>query len=100
MNTDKYTEWTKRHHAMMRNGGMWAIPKACLIFMRTPEGFELAETMPYLPEMSEAFSHGADVPASPSALREYQINFFMVIQAHNEAAGLKVTDPKNLLNLS
>jgi hypothetical protein len=43
---------------------------------------------------------GADVPASPSALREHQINFFMVIQAHNEAAGLKVTDPKNLLNLS
>ena len=89
--------WTRRNHALLREGGSWAVKRSGLIFAKTATGFELVSVLPYLPELSDAFMAGRDVPASPSQLRDYQREDFRCIQRHHEEAGLTMTDPRGLL---
>jgi len=71
-----------------------------MVFVKTATGYELASIMPYLPEMSQAFTAGHDVPASPSALLQHQRKEYAIHKKVHEAAGLTITDPKGLLNES
>jgi len=90
-------EWTRQNHALTREGGIWTVPRSGLIFRRTNTGFELINVMPYLPEMSEAFATGHDVPPSPSALMIFQKQDYECIKRRHEESGLTMTDPKGLL---
>jgi hypothetical protein len=89
--------WTKRNHELLAIGAVWGVPRSGLIFKKTADGFELINVMPYLPEMSSAFAHGKDVPASPSELRMYQIQDYVLLSVKHEEAGLRITDPQKLL---
>lgn len=89
--------WSKHHWEMMRNGGMWAIPKACVVMQRTPKGFSLFDVMPFTPDMQVAGEQGADVPKTAADLLAYQTHWFNYIKKHFETAGLDFDDPKGLL---
>lgn len=90
-------EWCRRNHASIAEGGVWGVPQSTLIFKKTAKGYELLAVMPYLPDISDAFSHGHDVPPSPSALKEFQRQEFKLHREVHEMAGLTITDPKGLL---
>src|SRR5215469_2772959 len=96
MNQNHIT-WCKTNHALIKEGGSWAVPRSGLIFKKTLVGYELTDLMPYTPELSQGFSDGKDVPPSPGKLLEYQRQDFNCIRQHHEAAGLTVTDPSRLL---
>jgi hypothetical protein len=90
-------QWCKDHHAALKDGGVWAVPMSCMVFRKTATGYELASIMPYMPEMSQAFTAGMDVPASPSALLEHQRREFALHKHVHELAGLTISDPQGLL---
>jgi hypothetical protein len=94
-----HVAWCKRHHASIKIGGVWGVPRSGLLFKKTAAGFDLENVMPYSPAMEQAFqAFGADVPGTAEELLEYQLNDFACVQRHNKEAGLEVTDSKSLLN--
>ena len=90
-------EWTRQHHKSLADNGVWGVPRSGLIFQKTADGFKLMNVMPYTPEMSDGFTQGKDVPASPSELRAYQFTDFELLKMKHEEAGLEISDPKGLL---
>lgn len=84
--------WYKHLFDCLVEGGTWGVPRCGLVFKKEKGKFVLIERMPYLPEMSEAFSMGADVPPTPSALLQYQQTDVDAITAHFRAAGIEVED--------
>lgn len=93
----EHIEWCKRHHASIRDGGSWGVPRSGLVFKKTVTGFELVDVMPYTDDLAFGASIDKDVPQSAEALLEWQREDFACIQRHNKAAGLEITDPKALL---
>jgi len=93
----KWVDWNKRHHAMVKPGGMWAFPNGAMILRRTEAGWDLAVLMPYLEEMGKAAAEGRKVPENAEALLKHQRAQFAVLKRYNAVAGLEVNDPLGLL---
>lgn len=89
--------WSKRQWELIRDGGVWAIPTACVVMQRTPKGFSLHDVMPFTPEMAAAVADGWDIPKTAAAFRVYQRQRFNFIKKYFETAGLDFDDPKGLL---
>lgn len=85
-------EWCKQIFSAMNDGAIWGVPRSGLIFKKEKGKLILAQRMPYLPEMSSAFTAGDSVPPSPSALEKHQQSDVDAITAHFRAAGIEVED--------
>jgi hypothetical protein len=75
-----HVEWSRRQFAMMKDGGVWGVPRSGLIFQRQDGELVLIDRMPHTQEM----------PVTPEQLAEQQRRDIAVITAHFEAAGITV----------
>jgi hypothetical protein len=90
--------WSRRNFNMIAVGGTWAVPRSGLVFRKTNDHtLELANLMPWSPAMGRGFEWGFDVPPSAEKLIEYQRDDFRTLVEAHKAAGIEVSDPKNLL---
>jgi hypothetical protein len=89
--------WSRAQWELIRNGGVWAIPNACVVMQRTPKGFSLVDMMPFTSDMRLAVEAGWDIPKTAAEFRAYQISRFNHIKKYFETAGLDFDDPKGLL---
>lgn len=89
-----HVQWHKNLHATLTDGAMWAVPCLAVIFQKRGDKMVVFDRMPYLPEMSQGFTEGEDVPASPSELYEFQQRGIDKITEHFNAAGIEVEDLK------
>jgi len=63
--------WCRHHFAMMRDGGVWAVPRSGLVFTRRGDGLVLTDRMPWqdgMPMTAEAF--GAFQRADAELIRD------------------------------
>jgi hypothetical protein len=90
--------WSRNHFDLLALNAIWGIPRSGLVFKKVSQ-FELAldSVMPWTDMMREAALQGRDVPATAAALIKYQRSDFESISERFVAAGIKVTDPKQLL---
>jgi hypothetical protein len=75
-------EWSRRHFALMGDGGMWGVPRSGLIFRRAGDFLILHAVMPYMEEMVGT--------VTPEQLHEQQVAEYETIAAYFEAAGVPV----------
>ena len=75
-----HVEWSRRHFATMKDGGVWGVPRSGLIFQRRDGELVLIDRMPHTEEM----------PVTPEQLAEQQRSDIAVITAHFGAAGIVV----------
>ena len=75
-----HVEWSRRHFATMKDGGVWGVPRSGLIFQRQGGELVLIDRMPHTEEM----------PVTPEQLAEQQRSDIAVITAHFGAAGIVV----------
>jgi len=80
--TPSNVEWSRRQFAMMKDGGIWGIPRSGMIFQRQGDELVLINRMPHMEEM----------PVTPAQLDQQQQADFDVVKAHFEAAGIPVRD--------
>ena len=78
----EHIEWSRRQFAMMKDGGVWGIPRSGVVFQRRGEELVLIDRMPHMEEM----------PVTPAQLDRHQQDDFDVVKAHFEAAGITVRD--------
>jgi hypothetical protein len=76
----EHVEWSRRQFAMLRDGGVWGVPRSGLIFQRRGDELVLINRMPYTEEL----------PVTPEQLAEQQRSDITVITAHFGAAGIVV----------
>jgi len=82
--------WSLNHFAMLREGGVWAVPRSGLLFRKEGNALILIARMPYTSEMAQAAADGHDVPASEADLRAYQDTDYACIDKNFEGAGITV----------
>ena len=75
-----HVEWSRRQFAMMKDQGVWGVPRSGLIFQRQGDELVLILRMP----------HEEGMPVTPEQLVEQQQADFDVVKAHFEAAGVTV----------
>ena len=75
-----HVEWSRNHFRTMSDGGVWAVPRCGIIFVRRGDSLVLTARMPYDPTM----------PISAAELDQQQRSNFESIKEHFEAAGIKV----------
>ena len=75
-----HVEWSRRQFAMMKDQGVWGVPRSGLIFQRQGEELVLINRMP----------HEEGMPVTPEQLTEQQESDVAVITAHFGAAGIVV----------
>jgi hypothetical protein len=80
MTREQNIEWSRRHFAMMKDGGTWAVPRSGMIFQKKGNALILISEMPHMPEM----------PITAEQLREQQDGDFRVIKEYFEAAGVAI----------
>jgi hypothetical protein len=97
MNPD-HVRWSRQHFQLLSLNATWAVPRSGLIFKKVSL-FELAldNVMPWSDAIGQGWQRGMDVPRNAKALRKYQQSDFEVIAKNFGAAGVDVTDPKQLL---
>jgi hypothetical protein len=76
----EHVEWSRRQFAMMKDGGVWGVPRSGLIFQRQGNELALINRMP----------HAEEMPVTPEQLAEQQRSDIAVITAHFGAAGVVV----------
>lgn len=81
-------EWSRRHFALIKDGGMWAVPRSGLIFRRQGDRLVLTESMPWEPAMRETIT--------PAQLAEQQADEFNGIREAFGAAGIEVVRKEDL----
>jgi hypothetical protein len=84
--------WCRQQLDIVRDGGIWGVPRSGLLFTRRGDGFVLTARMPWIEEMEQAYLEGRDVPSSADALRAYQDADYELIRSRFAAAGIEVTD--------
>lgn len=77
-----HIEWSRHQFAMLKDGGVWGIPRSGIVFQRQGEELVLILRMPHIEEM----------PVTPAQLDRTQQDDFDVVKAHFEAAGVQVRD--------
>jgi hypothetical protein len=97
MNPDE-VRWSRNLFNTLNLNATWAVPRSGLIFQKVSL-FELSLilVMPWSEEMGRGYQTGKDVPASAEELRRYQRADFETIAKRFRAAGVEVTDPKQIL---
>jgi len=75
-----HVEWSRRQFAMMKDGGVWGIPRSGVVFQRQGDELVLLTRMP----------HEEGMPVTPEQLTEQQQSDVAVITAHFKAAGIRV----------
>ena len=65
---------------MLREGGVWGVPRSGLTFTKQGGKLVLTEVGPHMPGM----------PVSEAELRKFQNDDYMVIKQHFETAGIPV----------
>lgn len=90
--------WSRNLFNTLSLNATWAVPRSGLIFKKVSL-FELAlvNVMPWSEAMGQGFRRGMDVPSTKKELRRYQQMDFETIASRFKAAGVDVTDPKQLL---
>jgi hypothetical protein len=90
--------WSRNLFNTLSLNATWAVPRSGLIFQKVSL-FELAlsRVMPWSDAMGQGYQRGMDVPSSEKELRRYQQLDFETIASRFKAAGVDVTDPKQLL---
>jgi len=76
----EHIEWSRRHFATMKDGGVWGVPRSGLVFQRQGAALVLIEQMPWI----------EDMPLTKAQLAEQQQGDFDVIQKYFGAAGITV----------
>lgn len=80
---NRFILWSKNLWGSIKPNGVWGVPRSGLLFRRTNQGFVLCDVARPVVE----------------GFREYQREDFACIAEHMAQAGLKVSDPENLLGL-
>jgi hypothetical protein len=90
--------WSRNHFDLLALNAIWGVPRSGLVFKKVSQ-FELAldNLMPWSRQMGQGFEYGFDLPPTKRELRRFQIADFECIAKRFTAAGIKVTDPKQLL---
>ncbi len=88
--------WCRNLFRMLNDGGVWGVPRSGLMFQKRGGKLLLAQRMPYLDELADAYARGEDVPESAEALDEYQREDFDLIAAYFHAAGITVEWPEGV----
>lgn len=82
----------------MSLNAVWAVPRSGLIFKKVSlRELALGNVMPWSEAMGQGYGMGKDVPPNKGALRLVQQLDFETIAMRFRAAGIEVTDPKQLL---
>ncbi len=89
--------WNTNTFSKLKDGESWAVPRSGMIFKRIGDHLELLNVMPFTGWMGLAAQGGMDVPGTAEELLEYQREDFACIQRSFIAAGIDVTDPRELL---
>ncbi len=92
MSGDTDRAWCLMTFGMIREGGVWGVPRSGLIFTKRGAGLVLTARMPWSEELAEAVAEGRDVPLNAEALRAYQDSDFALIARKFEAAGIPVRE--------
>ncbi len=77
-----YADWCRQHFALIREGGVWMVPRSGMIFTKREGRLVLTVEMPYMPEMEGTIT--------AEQLREQQDAEFETIREHFAAAGIEV----------
>lgn len=83
-----HVEWCAAHFALMREGGVWGIPRSGMIFEKREGKLVLVAEMPWQPEMAEL--------CTAAQLREQQDEEFEAVSAHFGAAGIAVVKAETI----
>jgi len=81
----EHIEWSRRQFAMLKDGGVWGIPRSGIVFQRQGDELVLIDRMPHTQEM----------PVTARELDEQQQADWSVVKAHFEAAGITVKCQKD-----
>lgn len=91
-------QWSRNFFNTLKLNATWAIPRSGNIFKKVSEKeLALDDVMPWTEAMAQGYREGRDVPPNAGALRLFQSMDFETIAQRFRAAGIKVTDPKQLL---
>jgi hypothetical protein len=90
--------WSRSHFRLLALNGIWGLPGTGIVFQKVSQ-FELAlvEVMPWSKEMGQGYLRGMDVPATAQELLRAQRRMFEMVAKNFGAAGVDVTDPRDLL---
>jgi hypothetical protein len=98
MSPAEEVRWSRNYFNLLKLNAIWGIPRSGLVFKKVSQSeLALDDVMPWSDMMREAALRGHDVPATAGALRRHQQLDFETISERFTAAGIKVTDPKQLL---
>ena len=75
--------WCRAQFNLIRDGGVWAVPRSGMIFTREGDRLVLTAEMPWMPEMEGTIT--------PEQLRAQQAGEFESIRRHFAEAGITVT---------
>lgn len=90
--------WSRNHFDLLALNAIWGIPRSGIVFKKVSQSeLALDSVLPWTDQMRKAALWGCDVPATAGALRRAQQLDFETISERFTAAGIKVTDPKQLL---
>jgi hypothetical protein len=79
-NDPEFQAWCTQMYRMLREGGVWGIPRNGLVFQKQGDGLVLISKMPHVEGMEP----------SPEELAAYQEDEYRLIKDHFEAAGIPV----------
>ena len=80
----QHVEWCRRMFALLRDGGVWGIPRSGLMWMKRDGKLVLTARMPWMPEMAGTIT--------PEQLKEQQDEEYEANRLHFNAAGITVED--------
>ena len=78
----QHVAWCAMHFALMREGGVWAVPRSGLLFRKEGGRLVLFAEMPWMLEMEGVITR--------AQLREQQDEEFRANREHFAAAGIEV----------
>ncbi len=78
-----HADWCRQHFAMIREGGVWAVPRSGIIFTKRNGGLVWTVAMPWMPEMEGTIT--------AEQLAEQQESDYEAIREHFRVAGIEVT---------
>lgn len=84
--------WCRQHFAMMREGGIWGVPRSGLVFVKRAGELVLTGRMPWSDELATAAKAGWDVPADAASLREFQDEDLAGIRERFGRVGVEVRE--------
>lgn len=90
--------WSRNHFNLLALNAIWGLPRSGLIFRKVSR-YELAlhDVMPWSEGMDRGYREWSDDPITPLRTRLYRQAEFETISSRFTAAGIAVTDPKQLL---